>query len=126
MSPECRAAIFAGTVWYQHLGVSIDVTWVPEDHPAISLEPRSGQVAVHAGIPASPNALAETYVWYTLGGAIDKAEVVMGWCDPWLWAHEAGHALGLEHQVPEFELMHPNDARRRWGLSPAERAHVAD
>lgn len=125
MSPDCRAAVYSGTVWFQHMGVSIDITWVEEDHPSISLEPRSGQIAVHAGIPTTPNALAETWTW-RLEGTVDKAEIVMGSCDPWVFSHEAGHALGLPHQVPEFELMHPTNARGRWGLSPEERAHIRD
>lgn len=121
MSPDCRGSVAAAAVYLQTLGAALDITWVPEDHPAIFLEPRDGEVAIHTGATSKRNALGETYVWHTVGDQIARAEIVLAHCSPYVVAHELGHAFGLEDQINPELLMHGNDERGGWGLNAIER-----
>lgn len=127
LAPECRAAVYAAAAWFAQMGASIDVTWANDTNTSIAVEPGTGQVSVHRGIPSTPTAAAETYVWRTVGGAIERAEVVVGpVCSPWVMSHELGHAMGLEHHPSREALMYFSLEFGRWGLTPTELAHVRD
>ncbi len=117
MNPTCRASVAASVTYLNGLGVPMELVWVPEEHRAILLEPRDGEIAIHSGIPHRPDVGAETYVWRR-EDRISSAEIVLGSCDPWICAHELLHTHGLEDTVSTDSLMHFSTQHRQWGLSP--------
>lgn len=126
MAPDCAASLYAAAAYFVGLGASLTVSWVDDAHPSIAVEPMPGQVTVHAGKVTTPDALAETEQWYTVGGNIDRAEITLGYCDPWILGHELGHAFGLEHSADRDALMYYSTLRSGWYLSPGERAVIRD
>ena len=106
MSPQCRHATYAAVTYLVGMGAMLTVTWVEQDHPSISLEPRPEQIAISAGLTNDPSALVET-----LQMGPRRGEVVVGYCSTWLITHELAHLLGMESRLPTDVLMHLDGIR---------------
>lgn len=118
MSPDCRMAVAHAVRHLVELGAKLTLVYVDEDAPAIALEPRVGQVAVHAGIPRG-NVLSETYAWESPGGTVMRAEVVLAHCSVAVIVHELAHVVRLEGRVDYERMLHAEDPD--WGLDPTGR-----
>lgn len=120
MSPDCRIATTLAVEHMQALGADLDLLFVENDHPAFQLEPYVGAISVQAGVMRDVNALAESFVWRTIGGTVLRAEVVVAQCAPFVIGHELAHCLGYTGQVDIERLWHQHE-EHGWGIDASER-----
>ena len=95
MSPECRASAYQAVQLVRRRGVLATPVWVEEDHPALALEPRYGEVAIKAGLPRDDRFDAEVLLWQ-FGEGVTAADIVLGNCDRQVAVAELARVFGLE------------------------------
>ncbi len=122
MAPACRRGVDQAVQHLNDLGADLTVYTVEEEHPSISLEPRVGEIAIHAGIPQAQPRLSEVYVWAD-GAVITRAEIVVGWCSSAVIGHDLAHLLDMAEQLDHEKLLHADEGLtiEDWPLDPKAR-----
>lgn len=107
--------------WWHSKGV----TYLTMEVGEVTRTPLRGVIQVPHEEPPDGSA-GFTQLHHSAGGLIDSAEMRVScrWYRAQTFAHEAGHALGLDHTTQRDNLMFPETSPGHSGLTPEQLAVV--